>query len=234
MSGRGGAIAIFVKTPGIGRVKTRLAKELGEERATRFHLLSARATAAVVQSFLAHNPFWRGHFAVAERQGVSAACWSEFPPLAPLWCGEGGLGRRMWRVARALRRAQGAAILIGADTPQIRPRLLEAAAAALRNAPWVIGPARDGGFWLLGTRVDLPLRVWEAPDYERRSDRVRIDLVTAAGRAGLPAPVELPMLSDVDRRADFENVLAQWPEHDEEDPEQAELRHWWMKESSAE
>ncbi len=220
---RRGAIAIFVKTPGESPVKTRLAHVMGAQAAVRFHQLAARATAGVVQDFLSGHRGWQACFAVAERQAVEAACWRTFPAV---WCGTGGLGERMFRVARTLCRAAGAAILIGADTPQLRMSHLALAAAALRERPWVLGPASDGGFWLLGTRVEIPLAVWQAPDYEQRSGQVRSDLVAAAIHAGIGPPVEVAMLTDVDRPSDLSAALEEWPSGDEEHAEQLMLRRW--------
>lgn len=225
-----GAIAIFVKTPGISPVKTRLARDIGERAARRFHLLSARATMTVAREFLERNPGWQACFAVAEQEGVNAACWRALPTI---WCGQGGLGRRMFQVVKTLLLGSDRAILIGADTPQIRMSHLETAMNALRCSPWVIGPANDGGFWLLGTRVALPLSVWQAPDYENRPESVRKDLLNAATDAGLAPPAELEVLTDVDRRTDLVAALTQWPDDKVENPDQAGLRLWWEEQGES-
>ncbi|RMF15023.1 MAG: DUF2064 domain-containing protein [Alphaproteobacteria bacterium] len=225
-----GAIAIFVKTPGISPVKTRLARDIGERAARRFHLLSARATTTVAREFLERNSGWQACFAVAEQEGVKATCWRALPTI---WCGRGGLGRRMFQVVETLFQGADRAILIGADTPQIRVSHLETAMNELRRSPWVIGPADDGGFWLLGTRVALPLSVWQAPDYEDRPESVRKDLVNAATDAGLAPPAELELLTDVDRMTDLVAALKQWPDDKVENLDQANLRHWWEGQGSA-
>ena len=49
VTGRPGGAAIWVKTPGLSPVKTRLAASIGVEAAERFHLLSALAVAASIQ-----------------------------------------------------------------------------------------------------------------------------------------------------------------------------------------
>ena len=61
--------------------------------------------------------------------------------------GHGDLGQRM---ARALRLAGGPAVLVGTDIPDLSPAILAQAFRALRSHDVVLGPAEDGGFWLVG------------------------------------------------------------------------------------
>ncbi|MEM6618480.1 MAG: DUF2064 domain-containing protein, partial [Pseudomonadota bacterium] len=74
--------------------------------------------------------------------------------LARLPQGTGSLGDRMARAmgARGPVRHPGSVAVIGADIPGIRRRHIAAAFSALGSADAVIGPAPDGGYWLLGLR----------------------------------------------------------------------------------
>ncbi len=109
--------------------------------------------------------------------------------------GEGDLGARLARAAQAL-----PVLLLGADIPGLLPRHLLAAAEALAHAPAVIGPAEDGGYWLLGLSAPAP--------------ELFIDIawgtstVFAATLARLSGAVVLDTLADLDRPED----LACWPE----------------------
>ena len=111
--------------------------------------------------------------------------------------GDGDLGVRL------LRAAEPPVILIGADIPDLSAARLRAAAAALQDAPAVIGPAEDGGYYLLGLRVPMPF-LFEAMPWG--TDQVFT--ITAERLAGCGVvPALLPMLADLDRPED----LARWP-----------------------
>jgi rSAM/selenodomain-associated transferase 1 len=94
------------------------------------------------------------------------------------------------------------ALLIGMDTPQLRPALLAAAVAALQDAPAVFGPASDGGWWALGLqRPDGSLLAGIATS---RADTGRQQLARLRD-AGLD-PCLLPELRDVDTADDARAV----------------------------
>lgn len=206
--------AIFVKTPGLSPLKTRLAAGIGAPAATDWYRLAARATAAV----LAEVPTLTGYWAVAEQGPEPLAAWRRLPHLPQ---GAGDLGVRMGRVHTALARRHGGGLLLGADTPQLDPRLLARAAEWLADpAPrLVMGPARDGGFWLLGANRVLPTSAWTATPCGRPD--------TAAGfRAAMAACgdwLELPGLTDVDVAADLAPMLAELAALDRLLPEQQAL-----------
>jgi glycosyltransferase A (GT-A) superfamily protein (DUF2064 family) len=71
--------------------------------------------------------------------------------------GEGSLGLRLQRqVVRALGEGAPAVVLIGSDLPQLSAGDLIEALDQLHRAPLVLGPARDGGYWLIGLRPEPP------------------------------------------------------------------------------
>jgi glycosyltransferase A (GT-A) superfamily protein (DUF2064 family) len=121
------AVAIFVKTPGLSPVKTRLAAGgMGAEAATEFHRLSVAGVARACGDDVA--PYW----AVAEREALAPPAWRGFPAI---WQGEGGLGARLDRIYATLLQRHGRVLLIGADAPQITPDLRDAL-RALPDATW--------------------------------------------------------------------------------------------------
>jgi rSAM/selenodomain-associated transferase 1 len=147
-------VLVFTRTPVPGRVKTRLIPAIGVERAANLH----RAM------------LWRAvETAAAARIGaVGLWCWpsSEHPYLGEirrvfdvnLHVQSGAdLGERMHRaLARACADAPGA-LLIGTDCPFLEAGDLQEAADALRDgADAVIGPAEDGGYYLIGVRRSDP------------------------------------------------------------------------------
>ena len=142
-------LIIMLKEPVMGRVKTRLAREIGWAAATRFARASARTTIAR----LGRDGRWRVLLAVAPDRAARARIWP--PGIARTGQGGGDLGARMGRL---LAPAQRPALLIGADIPAVTPALIASAFRALSGHDAVFGPAEDGGYWLvgLGRRARLP------------------------------------------------------------------------------
>lgn len=218
------AVAIFVKTPGLSSVKTRLAASIGPERAIECHLRCAATVAAVAKAAADEGPLGPVYWAVAEEDGLDHPYWAELPRL--LQQGE-GLGERMRSVHDALCRRHGAGILIGADLPQLTSAQLLGAARHLCAGPrrGVLGPARDGGFWLFGANQTLDPAIWNRPEYG--GPAVTRDLLAAIGTQldwlHLPAGTDLDELDDLD--AVIRDLGRQRSAH----PVQSELLLWLDK-----
>lgn len=200
-------LGIFVKTPGHSPVKTRLARGRDGDFAERFHLLAARAVADAARACVepvgdgpaSVAPYW----AVAEPEAADRSHWPGLPCLAQP---EGALGVRMAAIHEQLLRRHDAAMLIGADSPHLQPRwLLEAAGWLSHPEPrCVIGPARDGGFWLFGSNRHLDRDTWSRVGYSRPDTAARFrDAFADAGRWAT-----LPELTDVDAVEDLVDVHA--------------------------
>ncbi len=138
-------LVLFVKAPRLGRVKRRLAADIGPVAASSFY----RHTVAAVTARLVRDRRWRCWLAVTPDSAVGA------PDLGSLRCrlipqGQGDVGRRMARVLDAL--PPGPAVIIGTDIPDIGRGHIARAFRALKGHDWVFGPAADGGYWLVGVR----------------------------------------------------------------------------------
>lgn len=154
-----GAIAVFVKTPGLSPVKTRLAVALGKEAAEGFHLAASASVAAVAQS-LSQQTDIQSYFAVAEDTALNHSYWNDLPCL---WQGEGGLGERMAHIYQTLLNQHDFVILVGADIPQMTAVELLKATTWLpheEQARFVFGPSIDGGFWVFGGNCSIPHSLW--------------------------------------------------------------------------
>jgi len=154
-----GAIAIFVKTPGLSPVKTRLSIILGKQHAEAFHLSSSQATVSVIKS-LSEQENVESYYAVAEESALNHPAWQDMPCI---WQGEGGLGERMASIYQTLLLDHDYVILVGADIPQMTAKHLRQATTWLphhEQARLVFAPSDDGGFWLIGGNCDIPLEVW--------------------------------------------------------------------------
>jgi uncharacterized protein len=136
-------LVIMAKSPVMGRVKRRLGRDIGDVAATRFyrHCLSH-----VVQR-LGRDPRWRTMLAVDPDRDVIKAFW---PSRAILPQGMGDLGRRMQRLFASL--PPGPVVIVGSDILAIAPAHIAEAFRLLGGADAVLGPARDGGYWLVGLK----------------------------------------------------------------------------------
>ncbi|MEE4295330.1 MAG: DUF2064 domain-containing protein [Wenzhouxiangella sp.] len=211
------AIAIFVKTPGYSPVKSRLAQTVGQHLAETCHLMSAKAVAAVAESAGLGPVYW----AVAESEAVGSATWKDLPILLQP---PGDLGTRMQAIHDELVRRHDRALLLGADLPQIDRGSLQTADAWLdgRHSRGVIGPADDGGFWLVGANTPLPSQQWEAPQYG--SQNVLERFLDAAGE-GLDWQ-RLAARTDLDRIEDVSRVIEQLRNLSHPHPVQQRLLDW--------
>ena len=195
-------LGIFVKTPALSAVKTRLWPALGKEQATALFEHSAEATRSVVAQAMGDARL-HGYWAVAEAAAVHENRWTGMATIAQ---GTGGLGERMAQVYSHLRREHAAAILIGADSPQLTASTLEIAVAWLdaKEPRLVIGPADDGGFWLFGGNVELPRAAWLQPEYSKAGTGSAF----RAAMDGHGAWLTLPTLRDMDRAEDIRPVAS--------------------------
>lgn len=134
----------MAKAPVAGRSKTRLARDIGTGRATAFARLAQRA----VVLRLARDPRWASVIAVAPGVTLHQPIWPRGIRLMPQ--GGGNLGTRMQRIFALL--PPGPAIIVGTDIPKIRPQHVTHAFRLLRARDAVLGPAGDGGYWLVGLR----------------------------------------------------------------------------------
>jgi rSAM/selenodomain-associated transferase 1 len=138
-----GCVCVFAKPPRPGTVKTRLAPVLGDAGA-----------AALARAFLfdTWNTVTRvsGVDVVLAATEVEAPEWSSLN-VAEVWPqGAGTLGDRLERVLCRALETHPFAIAIGTDIPGLPLSRLDDACAALREADAVLGPADDGGFYLIG------------------------------------------------------------------------------------
>lgn len=132
----------MVKAPEAGRVKTRLARGIGVTEALRFY----RSATSALARRVANDLRWQTHLAVAPDRALHHPTWPAHLPRRSQ--GGGDLGQRMQKVVEEL--SPGPVVIIGSDIPGITPRLVAGAFRELGRADIVLGPAPDGGYWLIG------------------------------------------------------------------------------------
>jgi len=200
------AAAIFVKTPGISSVKTRLAAGIGKEAAEAFHLLSATIVEEVVRNTQLFYPNLKPYWCVAEVEGLTYQAWQSFDRLLQV---RGGLGERMADVYNKLLEKNDAVILLGADCPGISAAILSDVLNTLssdRSDNFIAGPAADGGFYLFAGKKTISQDLWCSVPY---SDGQTLRNLT---RALLPLGSVnfLPELGDVDSVEDLKSFLEKY------------------------
>lgn len=187
---------VFVRAPELGRVKTRLAASIGTEAALRVYRRLAEHAVAAARGL--SGAAIRVHHTPADAEPVVRAWLGGGLTLLPQ--AEGDLGTRMRDAfARAFADGCGRVVIIGSDLPEMSTELLRRAFSALDDAEAVIGPARDGGYYLLGltrpvTGVFDGIAWSTAEVFAATMDRLR-----AAG----VEPVVLETLADVDEVDDL-------------------------------
>lgn len=200
-----GAVIVFAKAPRAGHAKTRLIAALGADGAAR---LAARMLEETIAHALAAGIGPVELCVTPDRDHPSFAALAAHAGLSLTEQGEGELGERMARAFDRVLAAHGLALLIGTDAPQLDAPYLRAAAAALRDADAVFGPAADGGYALVGLKHPAP-GLFTGMRWSH--DRVMTHTRERIAAAGL-CHAELPLLHDVDEPADLRHVPGQWLE----------------------
>lgn len=195
-------LLVMVKAPLPGQVKTRLAAAIGDTAAlAAYRAMTATVLAAADASKLPTTIVFApaGHL-----DGVAGLCGRQrrYRPQA-----DGDLGARMdAALARALADGAEAALLVGSDLPLLTAAGLLQAARELKRSEAVLGPAVDGGYYLIGfTRAgylpgvfaDMP---WSTADVA--------DLTLARLAAGGRDTALLPVLPDCDDATDLARLAA--------------------------
>lgn len=141
---------VFAKAPVFGRTKTRLAAHTGIVHAKRlYRMMVARVLRRV------RDPRWKTVLAVTPPGSVGKVPdWEGYAQVAQV------SGTLSPRLAACFAR-KGSTVVIGTDSPQIRSQDIADAFKALKSCQVVFGPAKDGGFWLIGANGPLPESVFE-------------------------------------------------------------------------
>ncbi len=135
-------LVIMAKQPRLGRVKTRLGRDIGAVEATRVYRLMLNG----LLRRLGRDPRWQTWLAVDGVHEVNASIWPA--GINVVNQGRGDLGARMQRQFDTL--PPGPVALIGSDIPAIAADDIAAAFQLLGDREFCFGPAPDGGYWLVG------------------------------------------------------------------------------------
>lgn len=187
-------VVVMAKEPMLGRVKTRLGREIGSAHATRFY----RSTTAAVLARLSVDARFETSIGLSPDAAIGSQMRSLPPMLRRIGQGRGDLGARMLHLVRVA--PPGPVVVIGSDIPGVTGSAVVAALRLLGRNDVVLGPAGDGGFWLVGfsRRQPLPHVIFDNVRWSSETTLKDVLANCRGFRVGLG-----PMLSDVDTRADL-------------------------------
>jgi rSAM/selenodomain-associated transferase 1 len=196
-AGRSETLVVFARFPEVGRTKTRLIPALGPQGAADFHRRLTEHAVGEARRLV-------------RRRGVALEIHYEGGDSRRMrdWLGTdlcfraqaaGDLGSRMQSsIAAALERAD-RAVIMGSDCTELTAEVLERAFTSLSRHELVLGPARDGGYYLIGLRGAVS-ELFAGPTWG--SGSVLAQTLAIARARGLSVHLLVP-LSDVDRPEDL-------------------------------
>ncbi len=187
-------LLIFIKNPEKGKVKTRIAKTAGDERALSIYHELLRHTREVALQVDARRILFYSDRINGQDEWQS----QDFQKMVQHGA---DLGERMSNAfILGLIRPDDKAVIIGSDCPQLTPEIIHTAFQKLDEYPYVIGPTTDGGYYLLGmikhTRSLFDNIEWSTGEVFAQTIK-RIEALDASY-------FTLPKLTDVDYEEDWQ------------------------------
>jgi rSAM/selenodomain-associated transferase 1 len=147
----GNLLIIFVKAPRPGEVKTRIAKSIGVQAACDAYLALVEVLIGKLRTLSNVQVRYTPDDALLEIPQWIQPTWTTAPQ------GPGDLGQRLTRAFHeAFSGGAERVVIIGSDCPEITQHDIESAWAALDDHEVILGPAEDGGYWLIGLRSQQP------------------------------------------------------------------------------
>ncbi|MAN60102.1 MAG: glycosyltransferase [Flavobacteriaceae bacterium] len=188
------ALIIFTRNPELGKVKTRLAATLGDQAALDIYTFLLRHTVAITKNVKAD----------------AFVFYSEAIREDDLWPSEifnkklqhgTNLGERMKNAFNAIfNLGYQSAVIIGSDLFDLNTSEIDEAFTMLRDNDVVIGPAQDGGYYLLGLKKTIPALF---KDKEWGTDTVLKDTLESANGATV---AQLALKNDIDYYSDIKDI----------------------------
>ncbi|MEM6966273.1 MAG: TIGR04282 family arsenosugar biosynthesis glycosyltransferase [Bacteroidota bacterium] len=187
-----GGLIIFIKNIEKGKVKTRLAATVGDDRALEIYKTLLAHTRKVTTAVDAERFLFYSSFIEKKDE------WSEDFFIKKIQRGD-DLGARMVNAFSEVLKKQDKVVIIGSDCISLTPKILQMAFEKLDEVPFVIGPTFDGGYYLLGMNR-LETSLFENMEWSTASVfPTTIQRIEALGEKYF----SLPQLSDIDYEEDW-------------------------------
>ncbi len=183
---------IFVKNAELGKVKTRLASTLGDEMALKIYLSLLSHTRQIACEIKANRFLFYSDSINHEDD------WKESDFQKHLQH-NGHLGDRINAAFELAFQSNDKVIIIGSDCASLNAEIVEEAFMALNHSPFVIGPAMDGGYYLIGMNKFEP-SIFKNIDWS--TEQVLKQTIEAIKKLDKSCYL-LPELSDIDYEEDW-------------------------------
>ena len=184
-----GRVAVFVRAPELGKVKTRLARALGDAAALQAYVELVEGTLQSLRGGAFNCELW-----FAGRSNEVLRRWRAEYGVPAFRQRGADLGERMLCALAA-----GAKAVVGSDIPALNAAYVEAALDRLPSADVVLGPVEDGGYCLIAMNETQP-ELFRSIEWS--TGRVLEQTLSRATEAGLSVAL-LDVLWDVDEYADY-------------------------------
>jgi len=191
---------VFVKNPEQGKVKTRLAADIGDEAALKVYNRLIEYTESIVSKVDVHKQVW---YSDKTEEGD---LWSEPDYEKRVQKGK-NLGERMaGAFSENEKSGYGKQVIIGSDCSDLTTEHIEKAFEELDEYDVVLGPSEDGGYYLLGMRRFIP-ELFEGMSWS--TDNLYHETLAKISELELSV-AELEMLNDIDTLDDLNKSSLKW------------------------
>jgi uncharacterized protein len=197
MEGPKKALIIFVRNPELGKVKTRIAKTAGNSAALKIYRQLLEYTLTMADAVAADKFVFYSDKPIQHEIEVKTSFQKE------IQCGQ-SLGDRMKHAFSLLfNKKYNKVLIIGSDCYDLTAEIITTAFHSLNNFDTVIGPAVDGGYYLLGMKKYnahlFDIKAWSTQTVAAET----IELI----RQQEMSLYQLPVLADVDTEEDWNKVI---------------------------
>lgn len=187
------ALIIFVRNPELGKVKTRLAQTLGNQQALAIYMALLQHTRKIAEQVDTDRLVFYSHYIDTEDAWPNDS-FEKFLQIS------GDLGDKIHSAFEKAFEEHSQVLIIGSDCASLTTAIVEEGFEALNTHDFVLGPALDGGYYLLGMKKFTPSLFEDIPWSTDQVANLSLDKMKAqGGNCHL-----LPTLSDIDFAEDWE------------------------------
>ncbi|WP_304233311.1 TIGR04282 family arsenosugar biosynthesis glycosyltransferase [Jiulongibacter sediminis] len=201
------ALIIFIKNPELGKVKTRLASTIGDEKALEIYKLLMKHTREIAQNVAVDRHVFYSQFIDENDEWTNSDFYKHLQNQDP------DLGLKMFSSFHDLwKKGYEKVLIIGSDCLELTKDTVKDAFVLLNEQEAVIGPAKDGGYYSIGFNFNL---------LDQKTEKVMADVflnktwshedvfteAMSALNSNNLRRAKLPLLSDVDYEEDLKHLL---------------------------